>query len=103
MDYGEDEALHFGAEYYPERHDCDTEFHLICARQRSGEEDRPVKKLTAEARFVAGRIRTLLDDRRGWDAASVPAGGLCDFDALPRQPEGGLCPGLGRAGRSLFL
>ena len=62
MDYGEDEALHFGAEYYPERHDCDTEFHLICARQRSGEEDRPVKKLTAEARFVAGRIRTLLDE-----------------------------------------
>ena len=53
MDYGEDEALHFGAEYYPERQDCDTEFHLICARQRSGEEDRPVKKLTAEARFVA--------------------------------------------------
>nr|WP_317284204.1 helicase-exonuclease AddAB subunit AddA [uncultured Dysosmobacter sp.] len=62
MDYGEDEALHFGAEYYPERHDCDTEFHLICARQRSGQEDRPVKKLTAEARFVAGRIRTLLDE-----------------------------------------
>ena len=62
MDYGEDESLHFGAEYYPERHDCDTEFHLICARQRSGEEDRPVKKLTAEARFVAGRIRTLLDE-----------------------------------------
>ena len=62
MDYGEDEALHFGAEYYPERHDCDTEFHLISARQRSGDNDRPVKKLTAEARFVAKRIRQLLDE-----------------------------------------
>ncbi len=62
MEYGEDEALHFGASYYPPRQDCDTEFHLICARQRSGEEDRPVKKLTAEARFVAKRIRALLDE-----------------------------------------
>ena len=26
MDYGEDEALHFGAAYYPERDDCQTEF-----------------------------------------------------------------------------
>ena len=62
MEYGEDEALHFGASYYPPRQDCDTEFHLICARQRSGEGDRPVKKLTAEARFVAKRIRALLDE-----------------------------------------
>ena len=61
MEYGDDKALHFGAEYYPERHDCDTEFHLISARQKSREEDRPVKKLTAEARFVAKRIRQLLD------------------------------------------
>ena len=61
MGYGEDEALHFGAEYYPERHDCDTEFHLITAQQKSAENDHPVKKLTAEARFVAKRIRQLLD------------------------------------------
>lgn len=62
MAYGGDEALHFGAEYYPERHDCDTEFHLITARQKSAENDHPVKKLTAEARFVAQRIRQLLDE-----------------------------------------
>lgn len=62
MAYGEDEALHFGAAYYPERHDCDTEFHLITARQKSAENDHPVKKLTAEARFVAARIRQLLDE-----------------------------------------
>ena len=62
MDYGEDEALHFGAAYYPERHDCSTEFHLISAQRKSAENDHPVKKLTAEARFVARRIRQLLDE-----------------------------------------
>ena len=62
MDYGEDEALHFGASYYPERGDCRTEFHFISAHQKSAEDDRPVKRLTAEARFIAGRIRRLLDE-----------------------------------------
>ena len=62
MDYGEDEALHFGAAYYPERMDCQTEFHLISAHQKAGENDKPVKKVTAEARFVAARIRQLLDE-----------------------------------------
>ncbi|WP_295579141.1 UvrD-helicase domain-containing protein [uncultured Oscillibacter sp.] len=62
MAYGEDEALHFGAAYYPERGDCATEFHLIAARQKSAENDQPVKRLTAEARFVAERIRRLLDE-----------------------------------------
>ncbi len=62
MAYGDDEALHFGAAYYPERTGCETEFHLITARQRTAGQDHPVKKLTAEARFVADRIRTLLDE-----------------------------------------
>ncbi|MBQ2739612.1 MAG: helicase-exonuclease AddAB subunit AddA [Oscillibacter sp.] len=62
MAYGEEEALHFGAEYYPARIDCQTEFHLISAHRKSGEEDAPVKRLTAEARFVARRIRQLLDE-----------------------------------------
>ena len=61
MAYGEDEALHFGAAYYPERRDCAVEFHLISARRKSAEEDHPVKRMTAEARFVAARIRELLD------------------------------------------
>ena len=52
--YGEDEMLHFGAAYYPERTDCDTEFHLIAAHQRSEEETRPVKKLLAEAMHCKG-------------------------------------------------
>jgi len=62
MEYGEDEALYFGAEYYPERTDCATEFHLITAEQKSVETPNPVKKVTAEARFVAKRIRQLLDE-----------------------------------------
>ncbi len=62
MDYGDDEALHFGAEYYPESEGCETEFHLIAARPKGAEEERPVRKLTAEARFVAQRIRQLLDE-----------------------------------------
>ena len=62
MAYGDDEALHFGAEYYPERHDCGTEFHLISAQRKSAGNDHPVKRLTAEARFVAARIRRLLDE-----------------------------------------
>ena len=108
MDYGEDEALHFGAEYYPERHDCDTEFHLILRPPAlrpggpAGEEadgGGPVRG--GPDPDAAGRGVSCY--RRGWDAASLPAGGLCDFDALSRQPEGGLCPGPGGAGRSLFL
>ena len=62
MEYGDDEALHFGAEYYPEAEGCETEFHLIAARPKGAEEERPVRKLTAEARFVAERIRRLLDE-----------------------------------------
>ena len=62
MEYGDDEALHFGAEYYPERSDCQTEFHLISAHRKSAENEQPVKRVTAEARFVARRIRQLLDE-----------------------------------------
>lgn len=38
MDYGEDEALHFGAAYYPERMDCQTEFPTsLCPPEGGGE------------------------------------------------------------------
>ena len=62
LDYNEDAALHFGAAYYPPRTDCRTEFHLLTAHQKSAEDPHPVKKLTAEARFAARRIRELLDE-----------------------------------------
>ena len=64
MSYGEEEALHFGAEYYPPRADCAAEFHLLSARMRTAADDPdapPVRRLTAEARFAARRIRELLD------------------------------------------
>ncbi|MBR0282525.1 MAG: UvrD-helicase domain-containing protein, partial [Oscillibacter sp.] len=64
MSYGPEESLYFGAEYYPPRDDCATEFHLISARRRSADDDPdapPVRRVTAEARFVARRIRELLD------------------------------------------
>ena len=63
MEYGEDEKLHFGAAYYPERSGCATEYHLISARQRSAELERPVKKGVAEARLAAERIWQLLDEK----------------------------------------
>ncbi|MEY8387168.1 helicase-exonuclease AddAB subunit AddA [Oscillospiraceae bacterium 38-13] len=61
LEYNEDAALHFGAAYYPPRTDCETEYHLLTAVQKSEEDPHPVKKLTAEARFTALRIRELLD------------------------------------------
>ena len=61
LDYNEDAALHFGAAYYPPRTDCRTEYHLLTAHQKSAEDPHPVKKLTAEARFTARRVRELLD------------------------------------------
>ncbi len=61
MVYGEEEALYFGASSYPERQDCQTEFHLIAVQQKSQDNQHPVKRLAAEARFTADRIRRLLD------------------------------------------
>ncbi len=62
LDYNKDAALHFGAAYYPPRTDCQTEFHLLTAARKSAEDPHPVKKLTAEARFIARRVRALLDE-----------------------------------------
>ena len=59
MDYGEEEALHLGAEQKPERADCAVEFHMLGV-PRGGEE--PVSRPLAEARFVVGRIREMLDE-----------------------------------------
>ncbi len=60
--YDGEAALHFGADYYPPREDCATEFHLIAAKPKSAGDEHPVKKITAEARFTAERIRQLLDE-----------------------------------------
>jgi len=89
MEYGEDEALHFGAEYYPERTDIAVEFHLLAASSKSSGGISPVKPVQAEARFVAEKVRSLLDDRF---PVTDGSGDLrpCrpdDFAILMRSPE----------------
>ena len=59
MDYGPDEQLNFGADYYLPRSDADTEFHLISVENT---EEETVDRTETEARFVARRIRQMLDE-----------------------------------------
>lgn len=59
MDYGREEQLYFGAEYYVPRTDCDAEFHLVSVQDT--EEER-FDRTEMEARFTARRIRRLLDE-----------------------------------------
>ena len=107
MDYGEEEALHRGegAPALPE--DCDVEFHLLGAPRGEGEERPAVSRPLAEARFVARRIRELLDQgyprhRRGHRAAAaLPAGGHRGAHALPRAPAAPLPAGPGGGGDPL--
>ena len=81
MDYGEDEKLHFGADYLPPREDCQTEFHLI---------DVPAgRRALEEARFVARRVRALLD--QGYPVTDEATGALrpcreSDIVVLLRSP-----------------
>lgn len=80
MDYGDEEQLNFGADYLPPRRDCQTEFHLLGMPQGRDGEDRPVSRPLAEARFVAERIRDLLDSR--YPVTDPDTGGL-----RPVRPE----------------
>ena len=59
MDYGPEEQLNYGATGYPERSDTDTEFHLISV---ADSEEEHFDRTEVEARFVAHRIRQLLDE-----------------------------------------
>ena len=61
MDYGAEEKLYFRAEYYLPRTDCAPEFHYLDVAMNRGRQD-PLKRVTAEARLIAGRIRALLDE-----------------------------------------
>lgn len=60
MEYGADEQLYCGAEYYLPRSDAETEFHLISVADT---EDERFDRTEMEARFVARRIRQLLDEK----------------------------------------
>ena len=58
LDYTEEQYLHFGAAYYPDAPERETEFHYLSV------EDTPEQRFDraeAEARFTARRIRQLLD------------------------------------------
>ena len=59
LDYGEDERLRCGADYYLPRSDADVEFHLLTPD--SGEAE-SVDRTAAEAAFVARRVRQMLDE-----------------------------------------
>ncbi len=59
LEYGEEEQLYFGAEYYLPREDTQTEFHFVSLEDTDEESFEPVQ---AEAQFVANRIRKLLDE-----------------------------------------
>lgn len=60
MAYGPDEQLYFGAQYYLPREDTDTELHVISVEDT---QDEQFNRAEVEARFVARRIRKLLDDK----------------------------------------
>ena len=59
MNYGPDEQLNLGAETYLPRTDVDTEFHLISVENT---EEETVDRTETEARFIAHRIRQMLDE-----------------------------------------
>ena len=85
LDYGEDEQLYFGAEYYLPREDTQTEFHLVSVVD-SGEER--FDRTATEAQFVAQRIRKMLDG--GYPVQDGEALRPCrpeDFAILMRSPK----------------
>ena len=59
MHYGETERLYPGADYYLPRSDCRPEFHLVDVTDT---EDERFDRQEVEARFVADRVRRLLDE-----------------------------------------
>ena len=76
LDYTEEQYLHFGAAYYPDAPERETEFHYLSV------EDTPEQRFDraeAEARFTARRIRQLLD-------GGFPVRGG-DGDLRPVEPE----------------
>ena len=56
MEYGEEEKLYFGADYYLPRADADTELHLVSI------EDEDTDRTEAESRFLARMVRRMLDE-----------------------------------------
>ncbi|MBQ3104151.1 MAG: helicase-exonuclease AddAB subunit AddA [Oscillospiraceae bacterium] len=64
MDYGEEERLNFGAAYFEDKSGCETEYHMVTftGENEVEEEEGSTGLATLEARFVARKIRQLLDE-----------------------------------------
>ena len=85
IDYGPAEQLNFGATYYPPRGDTAAEFHLIDVADT---EDEHFDRGMVEARFVADRIRRMLDE--GYAVSDGDGLRPCtpeDFVILMRSPR----------------
>ena len=88
IDYGAEERLYFGAEYYPPHGDTAAEFHFINV---SDTEEERFDRTAVEARFVAERIRRMLDE--GYAVTDGDGLRRCrpeDFVILMRSPRGRL-------------
>ena len=85
LDYGEDEQLYFGAEYYLPRSDTATEFHLVSVVDTDEER---FDRTKTEAQFVAQRIQKML--REGYPVQDGDTLRPCrpeDFAILMRSPK----------------
>ncbi len=85
MNYGPQERLYFGAEYYPPHDDTAAEYHFLNADDT--EEER-LDRSVVEARFVAHRIRQMLD--QGYPVTDGDGLRPCtpeDFVILMRSPR----------------
>ena len=86
MEYGPEERLYFGAEYYPPHADSAAEFHFIDVADT---EEEQFDRAAIEARFVADRIRRMLDEGygvTGGDGTLRPCAPE-DFVILMRSPR----------------
>lgn len=86
MVYGGEEKLYFGAEYYLPRTDTQTEFHLVNVENTDEE---VFDRTEVEARFVARRIRQLLDEKYPVQGADGEMHPICpeDIVILMRSPR----------------
>ncbi|MBR4870090.1 MAG: PD-(D/E)XK nuclease family protein, partial [Oscillospiraceae bacterium] len=65
MDYGEEERLNFGAAYFAPKEGCETEYHLLNLTKESllgAEKEEAIKLAELEARFLARKVRSLLEE-----------------------------------------
>ncbi len=90
LDYGAQERLYCGADYYPAAPDHAAEFHLIDLPRGAAADGERLRAEDAEAHFVAARIRKMLDE--GYEVFDTKTGVMRravpdDFAILMRSPR----------------